>query len=61
LAPGESRTVTVTADPRLLAFFDEAHEHWTIAAGRTTVMLGASATDVKATAQASLVAQALAP
>lgn len=43
LAPGESRTVTLTADPRLLASFDEASRTWTVSRGRHTVGLAYSA------------------
>jgi beta-glucosidase len=34
LAPGESRQVTLTADPRLLARFDGAANRWRITDGR---------------------------
>jgi beta-glucosidase len=54
LAPGASRRVTVIADPRLLARFDEAAGKWRIAAGTYRVALGKSADDVVLTAGASL-------
>jgi beta-glucosidase len=47
LAPGESRRVRVTADPRLLAHFDETQREWRIAAGRYRVQLGASSSDLR--------------
>ena len=42
LAPGESQTVTVTIDPRVLQTFDEATDHWTFAPGDYEVFVGAS-------------------
>ncbi|MBV9206104.1 MAG: glycoside hydrolase family 3 protein [Actinobacteria bacterium] len=46
LEPGEARTVTLTADPRLLATFDVAHAHWHIAEGTYHFGLGRSAGDI---------------
>ena len=46
LGPGESREVTVTADPRLLARFDAAEGRWRIAKGTYRVALGTSANDL---------------
>jgi beta-glucosidase len=43
LAPGETRRVTATVDPRLLAHFDTAADSWEIAPGRYTVEAGANA------------------
>lgn len=48
LAPGESRTATVSVDPRLLADYDEAGHRWHIKAGTYTVALGANAQDLGA-------------
>ena len=45
--PGETVHVTLKADPRLLADFDEAAHDWRIDAGRYQVALGASAEDLK--------------
>jgi beta-glucosidase len=45
LAPGESRQVTLTADPRLLARFDGAANQWRIAEGAHEVALAKSAGD----------------
>ena len=61
LAPGESRRVHITADPRLLAFFDEDQRYWKIAAGSYALALGASATDLRLKAHASVVSQTLPP
>jgi beta-glucosidase len=61
LAPGESKRVRITADPRLLAQFDEAQHGWHIAAGDYRIELGASASDIKLAATAKLDAQLLPP
>ena len=57
LAPGASRTVTVTADPRLLAKFDGGAGQWRISAGTHRVALGKSASDLVLTAEAPLTAR----
>lgn len=43
LAPGQSKQVTLNADPRLLARFDEKAGAWKVAAGRYRVGIGADA------------------
>jgi beta-glucosidase len=57
LEPGESRTVTVTADPRLLARFDGDAGQWRITEGTYTVALGRSATDLVLEGHAQIAAQ----
>lgn len=42
LAPGESQTVTVAIDPRVLQTFDEANDRWNFAPGDYEVFVGAS-------------------
>ena len=42
LAPGESQTVTVAIDSRVLQTFDEANERWNLAPGDYEVLVGAS-------------------
>jgi len=42
LAPGESQTVTVAIDPRVLQTFDEANDRWNFAAGDYQVFVGPS-------------------
>jgi beta-glucosidase len=54
LAPGESREVTLTADPRLLARFDRAANQWRITDGPHEVALGKSVGDLVLTGSASL-------
>ncbi|MDI3241934.1 beta-glucosidase [Arthrobacter sp. AL08] len=45
LEPGESRTVELTADPRLLASYNTGRGQWHIAAGNYRLALGPSAGD----------------
>jgi beta-glucosidase len=54
LDPGETRQVSVTADPRLLARFDGKAGTWRISAGVHRVALGKSATDLVRTGEARL-------
>ncbi|HWJ68709.1 MAG TPA: glycoside hydrolase family 3 C-terminal domain-containing protein [Sphingobium sp.] len=46
LAPGETRRVTLTADPRLLAAFDEKAHGWRIDAGEYEVGVGENAGEI---------------
>lgn len=57
LQPGESKAVTVTVEPRLLATFDTASKTWNVAAGDYEVILARSATDPVTKATATLGAQ----
>lgn len=57
LAPGESKIVTVTADPRLLARFDASAGRWRIEAGDYRIALGASADDFRLLAETQLAAR----
>jgi beta-glucosidase len=54
LGPGESRRITVTADPRLLARFDGGAGRWRLAAGAYRVALARAADDVDLTAEVAL-------
>jgi beta-glucosidase len=56
LKPGESRTVTVKADPRLLARFEGKNGlgQWSITDGAYRIALGKSAGDLVLTADAPL-------
>ncbi len=54
LAPGETRRVTVTADPRLCARYDGRAGRWRIDPGTYRVALGASADDHRLVAEAHL-------
>ena len=59
--PGETVHVTLKADPRLLADFDEAAHGWRIDAGDYKVAVGASATDLKLRGSAELKAVKVKP
>jgi beta-glucosidase len=59
LNPGESRTVTLTADPRALA--EWTGDKWTIAGGRYGLAIGKSATDLGPTVYVQLPERVLAP
>jgi beta-glucosidase len=54
LGPGESRRITVTADPRLLARFDGGAGRWRLAAGTYRVALARAADAVDLTAEVAL-------
>ncbi|MCC6946283.1 MAG: glycoside hydrolase family 3 C-terminal domain-containing protein [Bradyrhizobiaceae bacterium] len=54
LKPGESKRVTVTADPRLLARFDGKAGRWRIAEGTHRIAVGRSAEDSVLTGEANL-------
>jgi beta-glucosidase len=54
LQPGESRQVTMTADPRLLARFDGEAGQWRITAGTYTAAVGKAADAIAFTGEAQL-------
>jgi beta-glucosidase len=54
LQPGESRRVTVTVDPRLLARFDGDADQWPITEGTHHIALGRAADDLVLTVEATL-------
>jgi beta-glucosidase len=54
LAPGESREMTVTADPRLLARYDDKANQWRIFEGAHEIALGKSAADLVLAGSAKL-------
>jgi beta-glucosidase len=54
LARGEARTVTVAADPRLLARYDAEAGRWRIAGGTHRVALGRAADDLVLAAEVEL-------
>jgi beta-glucosidase len=61
LQPKQSRTVTVTIDPRLLATFDVPAHKWKIAAGSYPIEVGHSSRDLVLNASANVAAAQLAP
>ena len=54
LAPGESRTVTIAIDPRVLETFDEASDRWNLAPGSYEVLVGASSDNTPLTGSLSV-------
>jgi beta-glucosidase len=61
LKAGESQTVTLSVDPRLLAVWDVSAHGWKIKAGDYKVMAANSAEDVTAAVTVHLAEQSLAP
>ncbi len=61
LEPGETRRVTLTVDPRLLARFDTAARDWEIAPGRYMVEAGANAGALPLKTEAVLAASRFRP
>jgi beta-glucosidase len=61
LKPGETRRVTVTADPRLLAGFDAAGRRWTLKGGEYQVAVGASSADLALKGAAGVKARTIKP
>lgn len=61
LKAGESQSVTLTVDPRLLAVWDNAAHGWKVKAGDYKVMAANSAEDVTATVSVHLAEESLAP
>ena len=59
LAPGASRTVTVSIDPRLLATYDTASRSWKITTGDYRVMLAHSARDIDTSTTVHVTARTL--
>ena len=54
LAPGESQTVTIAIDPRVLETFDEASDRWNLAPGSYEVLAGASSDNTPLTGSLSV-------
>jgi len=52
LGPGESREITITADPRLLARYDGKAGQWHLAGGEYTVAAGKAADALELAAEA---------
>jgi beta-glucosidase len=61
LAPGETRRITVTADPRLLASFDTAQHGWRIAPGSYRIGVGPDAGQESLWGAANIAAARLKP
>ncbi len=61
LEQGETRRVTVTAEPRILASFHEASRNWHIVAGDYAIEVGAAADQPMLTATTHLVERSIQP
>lgn len=61
LAPGETKRVSLTADPRLLASYDAALPGWRVAQGVVEVAVGTSAETLTLRGSAALAARTLKP
>jgi len=61
LAPGESRKISMVADPRLLADWNESELRWHVRDGSYEVSVGASANDPRVSGAANLREQRLSP
>ena len=61
LAPGETKRVTISADPRLLANYDATLPGWRIAEGKVGVAVGTSAETLNLRGEASLAARTMKP
>jgi len=61
LKPGETRRITLTAEPRIVADYDTALPGWRIAAGRYRVALARDAADRALVSTATLEAQTMKP
>jgi beta-glucosidase len=61
LAPGETRRVTLKADPRLLADFDVATHDWNLRAGSYALSVGASSADPRLAGGAAISGRHIAP
>ncbi|MEH3159235.1 MAG: fibronectin type III-like domain-contianing protein [Sphingomonas taxi] len=61
LKPGETRRITLTAEPRVVADYDTALPGWRIAAGRYRVALARDAGDRTMVSSATLEAQTMKP
>lgn len=54
LAPGETKTVTLTLDRQALAYWDDAQQAWVAEAGEFEVLVGSSSQDIRARSRFSL-------
>lgn len=61
LKPGESKVVTITADPRLLAQWDKPRHGWRLNGGRYAIGVGGSSADLPLTGEAVVAPRTIAP
>jgi beta-glucosidase len=60
LQPGQSKRVTLTLDPRSLAYWDTGTQRW-ITPGATVVLVGSSSRDVRLRAAMTVAASSSGP
>ncbi len=61
LQPGETKQVSVTIDPRLMARYDTARPGWSVAAGAVSITVGRQAGDAALSGTMQMSAQAMKP
>lgn len=61
LQPGETKTVTLPLDFRAFAYYDPAYGQWIAEEGQFVILVGASATDIRAQATVALQSTAKLP
>ncbi len=61
LQPGETKQVSVTIDPRLIARYDTARPGWSVAAGAVPITVGRQAGDAVLSGTMQVAAQAIKP
>ncbi len=61
LHPGETRSVTLTVDPRILARFEDRADEWRVFSGRYTFYLGVSALDLRVSRSLEIPSRRLLP
>ena len=54
LAPGETKTVTMTLDSRAFAYYDPAYRRWITEAGQFDILVGASSADIRCCATVTM-------
>jgi beta-glucosidase len=59
LQPGESRQVSLTLDPRALAYWDTGSHGWKVAAGKYAILVGSSSRDIRLQGAVGLPAKSL--
>jgi len=59
LAPGETKQVSLTLEPRAFAYWDDAKKQWTVEAGPYDILAGASSADVRLRRKVDVAGRAL--
>ncbi|HEY2828161.1 MAG TPA: fibronectin type III-like domain-contianing protein, partial [Pirellulales bacterium] len=55
IGPGETKTVRLSVPPSRLAYWDVEQKAWIVEKDRIQLLVGASSTDIKLTAEAAVV------